>query len=118
MALSKRLAWIAAGFAAAVAAGALAVGIRNWFINPADAIVMSGMYAAADLILFVWTAGALGLVPAFFLMRLAMEIFPRALPWTLFALSATGPASWWVLSAGLSKIGGLPQGVHELVGVA
>jgi len=105
MATIKRLGWIGAGYLAAIAAAMAAVRARYWFVNPTDVTPMSGMFAAGDLILFVWVFGMIALIPTYFLLRVTSEHFPRALAPALLALSITGPPCWWIMAAGLSKTG-------------
>ena len=114
----KRLGWIGAGYGAAAAVAVFVLTARYWFIDPADVSAMSGMFAGGDAIGFVLIAGALGLVPTFFLLRLATETHPRALAAALLTLSATAPLSLWLLSV-LSS-GSLPrQGtLNDLLGLA
>jgi hypothetical protein len=114
---AKRLAWIAAGFALALAAGALAVWARNLMIDQRDASASSGMYAAGDAILFVGVACTLSLVPALFLLRWAVDAFPRGVPWALLALSLSGPVCWvlfGVLASGGSHV---PAGIRDMLGL-
>ena len=115
--MRRQLAWISAGYAAALAAAALSVWVRNLFVSPADQLAMSGMLAAGDSIQFVLVAGALGLVPTFFLLRLLAQGWPRALAWALLAVAATGPLGWLVM-AGLVKFPVMPRALSELVGLA
>ena len=115
--MRRQLAWISAGYAAALAAAALSVWVRNLFVSPADQLAMSGMLAAGDSIQFVLVAGALGLVPTFFLLRLLAQGWPRALAWALLAVAATGPLGWLVM-AGLVKFPVMPRAFSELVGLA
>ena len=114
----KRLGWIGAGYAAAVAVAACVVSARYWFVNAADVSAMSGMYAGGDLIGFVLVAGMLGLAPTFFLLRLATETYPRALAAALLAVSATGPLSLWLLSVLASHSPHLQRTLNELLGLA
>jgi hypothetical protein len=94
MSVAKRLALIALGYVLAVAGGFVAAGI-NELLMPADIAQGSpGMVAFGDMILCVLVAGFLGLVPTFFLIRLAVEKAPRAALAALLLIAATGPLSW------------------------
>jgi hypothetical protein len=94
MSTAKKLALIAAGFALAVAGGFLAV-VVNETLMPADTAQGSpGMVAFGDMVLFVFVAGFLGIVPTFFLLKLSVEKAPRALLAAILLIAVLGPVSW------------------------
>jgi hypothetical protein len=99
MGVAKRLAWIALGYVLAVAGGCAAVAV-NEFMMPADISQGSpGMVAFGDMILLVLVTGFLGLVPTFFLLKLAIEKAPRASLAVLVLLALAGPLSWLAMVA-------------------
>lgn len=114
----KKLGWIAAGYGAAAAVAVLVLRARYQFLDPAVVTASSGMYAGGDLIGFVLIAGTLGLVPTFFLLRLATEAYPRALAAVLLTLSATGPLSLLLLTAVLPEPLQLSPAVKNALGAA
>src|SRR5262249_55356323 len=116
----KRFAWIAAGFVLAAAAADFAVHARYWFIDPRDVAGSQGMFAAGDLILFVFVFGVLSLLPALFLLHTLLQTHPRQLPRLLFALSASGPLCWglFMLAADRSLATHLPGALGDLYGMA
>jgi hypothetical protein len=94
MSVAKRLAWIALGYVLAVAGGFAAVAV-NELLMPADISQGSpGMVAFGDMILFVLVTGFLGLLPTFFLLKLAIEKVPRASLVALAVAALAGPLSW------------------------
>jgi hypothetical protein len=94
MSVPKKLALIALGYLLALVAGFGAVTV-NELLMPADISQGSpGMVAFGDMILFVLVAGFVGLVPTFFLIRLAIDKAPRASLAVLVAVALAGPLSW------------------------
>jgi len=94
MSVAKALGLIAVGYALSVAAG-IAIVVLNELFMPADIAEGSGgMVAFGDMILFVLATGFFGLVPTWFLLKLALERVPRALLTALLLLAAIGPMSW------------------------
>src|ERR1700754_2253815 len=107
MSVPKRLALIALGYVLGVAGGCAAVTV-NELLMPADISQGSpGMVAFGDMILFVLVAGFLGLVPTFFLLRLAIDKAPRASLAALVAVALAGPLSWLAMKL---LAGGPPVG--------
>jgi hypothetical protein len=91
---TKRLALIALGYTLAVAGGFAAEAI-NELGMPSDVSQGSpGMVAFGDMILFVLVTCVLALVPTWFLLRLAMETWPRALMAVVLLVAVMGPLSW------------------------
>jgi hypothetical protein len=94
MSATKKLALIALGYALAIAGGFAAVAV-NELLMPADVSQGSpGMVAFGDMILFVLATCVLALVPTWFLLRLAMAKWPRALLAVLLLVVVMGPLSW------------------------
>jgi len=119
MSTAKRLALIAVGYALCVVAGLAAVTV-NELRMPADVAQGSpGMVAFGDMILLVFVAGFVGLVPTWFLLKLFMEKAPRALLAIALLVAAMGPASWLAvrhMAGGLSPPNP-PQAVSQLLGL-
>jgi hypothetical protein len=116
---AKKLALIAAGYALAIVGGLAAVAVNEAFM-PADISQTSGgMVAFGDMILFVLAAGFFGLVPSWFLLKLAVEKTPRALLAAELLIAASGPVSWLVMldmASGASPTN-LPEAVSGLLGL-
>src|ERR1700753_4186161 len=94
MSVPKKLALIALGYLLALAAGFAAVTV-NELLMPSDISQGSpGMVAFGDMILFVLVAGFIGLVPTFFLVRLAIDKAPRAALIAFVVVALAGPLSW------------------------
>jgi hypothetical protein len=116
----KRLAWIAAGYAAAAVVAVAAIYVRYIGVDPAVVSASSGMYAGGDIVLFVLIAGTAGLIPTYFLARLVCESYPNAFTWAVFALACTGPLAWGMmlwLAMGYTKAGGPPDAIHQVLGL-
>jgi hypothetical protein len=122
MGAAKKLAWIAAGYALAVAGGLAAVAV-NELRMPADIAQTSpGMVAFGDMILFLVVAGFLGLVPTWFLLKLAVQKAPRTVLAIVLLIAAIGPASWLAVTRLASDPGGssfpnLPAAAAQLLGL-
>jgi hypothetical protein len=94
MSVPKKLALIALGYVLALVAGCAAVTV-NELLMPSDISQGSpGMVAFGDMILFVLVAGFVGLLPTFFLLRLAIDKAPRASLVVLVVVALAGPLSW------------------------
>ena len=94
MSVPKQLALIALGYAIAIAGGFAAAAV-NELLMPADISQGSpGMVAFGDMILLVLVTGFLGLLPTFFLLKLAIEKAPRASLIALVLVALAGPLSW------------------------
>jgi len=94
MSVVKRLGLIAVGYVLAVAGG-FAAAVINDLLMPADISQGSpGMVAFGDMILFVLVTGFLGLLPTFFLLKLAIDKAPRASLVALAVVALAGPLSW------------------------
>jgi hypothetical protein len=103
MSVPKKLALIALGYLLALAAGFAAVTV-NELLMPEDVSQGSpGMVAFGDMILFVLVTGFVGLVPTFFLIRLAIDKAPRASLIVFVVVALAGPLSW--LTMGLLATG-------------
>jgi hypothetical protein len=97
MSTAKRLTFIAVGYAVCVGAGIAAAALNELFM-PVDAAQGSpGMVAFGDMVLFFMVTGFFGLVPTWFLLRLAVEKVPRTTVAIELLVAATGPASWMTL---------------------
>ena len=94
MGTAKKLALIAAGYALCVVAGLAAVTVNELRMPEDVAQGSPGMVAFGDMILFVFVAGFVGLVPTWFLLKLFIEKAPRALLAIALLVAALGPASW------------------------
>ncbi len=70
----SQLTLILLGYIFACVVGSAAVWLRNQRIDPIDA--SSGMYAFGDLLLFVFVAGMVALLPTALLIRLIMQAVP------------------------------------------
>ncbi len=99
MTTAKRLAWIAGGYAFAVAAGFAAVAVNELLIAEDAAQGSPGMVAFGDMIVFVLAAGVVGLIPTLFLLKLFVEKAPRTLITIELALAVLGVASWLALAS-------------------
>lgn len=98
MTLARKLTAIAAGYALAIIGGAIVVAIHELLVAPEMSQNSGGMVAFGDMVLFVLTAGFLGLVPSWFLLKLAIERAPRVLLTVLVLIAATGSISWLVVA--------------------
>ena len=119
MSTAKRLALIAAGYALCVVAGFAAVTV-NELRMPADVAQGSpGMVAFGDMILFVFVAGFVGLVPTWFLLKLFIEKAPRTLLAIALVVAAMGLVSWLAVMhmAGSSSPPNFPVAVSQLLGL-
>jgi hypothetical protein len=113
MSTGKKLALIAAGYAFSVIGGLVMVALNEAFM-PADIAQGSpGMVAFGDMILFVLVTGFLGLVPTWFLLKLAIEKAPRVLLACILLIAALGPASWLTMLSMAS--GASPTRLPEIV---
>ena len=102
MSVARKLLLIAMGYALSVAGGATVVALHE-LLALADAAQNSGgMAAFGDMILFLLAAGFFGLVPTWFLLKLAVEKAPRGLLAAQLLIAALGPSE-------LAR-GGLPDG--------
>ena len=94
--LRAKLSWVAAGYAAVVAASAFLVAWRylQYRMHPEDANQYGGMWAGGDMILGVFIF-CLFLVPTFFLVLVMRKSEPLYTVYAkvLIALSLTAPAS-------------------------
>jgi hypothetical protein len=94
--LRAKLSWVAAGYAAVVAASTFLVAWRymqyRW--HPADANQYGGMWAGGDMVLGVFIF-CLFMVPTFFLVLVARKSEPLYVAYAkvLFFISLTAPAS-------------------------
>jgi hypothetical protein len=113
MSTAKRLAWIAAGYALAVAAGFTAVAVNELRMPEDVAQGSPGMVAFGDMILFMLVAGFFSLAPTWFLLRLCIEKIPRVLVAIELLAAAMGPASWLVL---IDMVSGPPKGLPQVGG--
>ena len=94
MRTAKRLALVVAGYVLAVVGGTVAVAVNDYLI-PADIQSSSGgMVAFGDMIVFVLATGVLGLIPTWFLLKLAFERWPRQALIVELVVAAAGPVSW------------------------
>ena len=119
MSTVKRLAWIAAGYVLCVVAGLAAVTVNELRMPEDVAQGSPGMVAFGDMILFVFVAGFVGLVPTWFLLKLFIEKAPRALLVIAVLVAALGPASWLAvrhMASGLSPPNP-PQAISQLLGL-
>jgi hypothetical protein len=99
MTVPKQLALIALGYVIAIVGGFAAVAV-NEFLMPADISQGSpGMVAFGDMVLLVLVTGFLGLLPTFFLIRLAIAKAPRASLVALTVVALAGPLSWLAMVA-------------------
>jgi hypothetical protein len=115
MSVFGRLAWIAAGYGLAIAAGVVAVSINEMLI-PADVSQSSGgMVAFGDMILFVLAVGFFSLAPTWFLLKLLAEKAPRPLLIGILLLAVTGPLSWAAV-VGSSGGAGSNLPIKEIIG--
>lgn len=94
MSVAKRLGLIAVGYVLAVAGGLVAAGINDLLMPDDIAQGSPGMVAFGDMILLVLVIGFLGLLPTFFLLKLAIEKVPRAALAVLVLVALAGPLSW------------------------
>ena len=110
MGTAKKLALIGAGYALSVGGGLAAVALNELRIAVEDAQASSGMVAApGGLVLFFSGHGVLGLVPTWFLLKLAVENAPRALLATELLIAALGPASWLAVTNLRSAVSALQK---------
>jgi hypothetical protein len=119
MSTAKKLALIAAGYALSVVGGLVAVAVNELLIGEEVAQTSGGMVAFGDVVLFLFVAGALGLAPTLFLLKLSVEKAPRAVLAAELLLAAIGPLSWLAvihLTSGPTAPS-LPQAVRELLGL-
>jgi hypothetical protein len=115
---------IAAGYALALVGGFAAVAVNELFMPAEIAATSPGMVAFGDMILFVFAAGVLGLVPTWFLVKLSAEKAPRVLLAVVLLLAAIGPVSWLAVRR-LAEAGGpdgaglpdLPDAAMQLAGL-
>jgi hypothetical protein len=116
MGIANKLLLIAAGYALSIACAATAVAVHMLLASADDAQNSGGMAAFGDMILFVLIAGGLGLVPTFFVLKLAVEKAPRALLVGQIIIAVLGPVSWLAVlypaSAGVEVV---PQAARELL---
>jgi hypothetical protein len=70
MGSAKRLGLIALGYVLAIAGGCVVVALNELFMPAEISQTSGGMVVFGDMILFVLAAGALGLVPTWFLLKL------------------------------------------------
>jgi hypothetical protein len=117
MNVAQRLVLIALGYVLAVAGGFAAVAVNELFM-PADVAQGSpGMVAFGDMILLVLVTAFLGLLPTWFLLKLAIEKAPRVLIAGLLLAAVMGPLSWLAV---IGLAGGPPANppgaVYQLFG--
>jgi hypothetical protein len=117
---ATQLILIAGAYALALAGGAGAVALNEMMIPPDVSQASGGMVAFGDMVLFVLVAGLLGLLPTWFLLKLALSAAPR---WTLaglLLLAAAGPASWLATAylAGGPPVAGATGQLGAWLGVA
>ena len=94
MSAGKKLVLIATGYVLSIIGGLVMVALNEAFM-PADIAQGSpGMVAFGDMILFVLVTGFPGLVPTWFLLKLAIEKAPRVLLASILLIAVLGPASW------------------------
>lgn len=116
MSVASRLAWIAAGYGLAIAAGVIAVSVNEMLV-PTDVSQSSGgMVAFGDMILFVLAVGFVSLAPTWFLLKLLAEKAPRLLLVSLLLLAVTGPLSWGTMVV-LSGGAGSSSPLKDVLGV-
>ena len=107
MSVPKKLALIALGYGLALVAGLGAVTV-NELLMPSDISEGSpGMVAFGGMILFVLVAGFAGLLPTLFLLRLAIDMAPRASLAVLVLIALAGPLNWLTVK---HLAGGPPAG--------
>lgn len=99
MSTATRLALIAAGYALAMGGGLAVVAVNELFMSEEAAQGSPGMVAFGDMILFVLVTGFLGLAPTWFLLRLLVEMAPRALLAAELVIAVLGPVSWLTMTA-------------------
>ena len=119
MSAAKKLGLIALGDALAIAGGCIAVALNELFMPAEISQTSGGMVTFGDMILFVLATGVLGLVPTWFLLRLFVEMAPRALLTTMLLLAVLGPVNWLaVISlAGSPPVPDQPQSIGALAGL-
>jgi hypothetical protein len=119
MSTAKKLAWIAAGYVLSVVGGLAAVVVNELRMSAETAQGSPGMVAFGDVILFVFVTGFLGLLPSWFLLRLAVEKVPRALLVTELVAAVMGPVSWLAVidMATRSGMPNQPEAVGQLLGL-
>jgi len=117
MSVARKLLLIAMGYALSVAGGATVVALHE-LLALADAAQNSGgMAAFGDMILFLLAAGFFGLVPTWFLLKLAVEKAPRGLLAAQLLIAALGPVSWLaVVYLTDADATALPQAARDLLG--
>jgi hypothetical protein len=108
MSTAKKLAWIAAGYVLAVVGAFAAVVVNELRMSVEIAQGSSGMVAFGDVVLFVFVTGFLGLLPSWFLLRLAVEKVPRALLVAELVAAVMGPVSWLAMIA-IATRSGMPS---------
>jgi len=124
MGTARRLAWIGAGYGLAIAGGVAVAAVRELLMPQDIAQGSPGMVAFGSMILFIFVAGLLGLVPTFFLLRLWREKAPRTLLAVLLIAAATGPLAWLAMTGlaaatpqgGPSTLQNLPEAIQGLAG--
>jgi hypothetical protein len=99
MSTTKRLGWIAGGYAVAVGAGFAAVAVNELFMAEDVAQGSPGMVAFGDMMLFVLAAGIVGLIPTLFLLKLFVEKAPRTLIVIELLLAVLGLTSWLAMTS-------------------
>ena len=101
LSLRAQLGWVAAGYAAVLAASTFLVAARyaQYALHPQDANQYAGMWAGGDMILGVFIF-CLFLVPTFFLVLVARQSEPLNIGYAkaLLVLSLTSPASIGILA--------------------
>jgi hypothetical protein len=119
MSTAKKLAWIAAAYVLAVVGAFAAVVVNELRMSVEIAQGSSGMVAFGDVVLFVFVTGFLGLLPSWFLLRLAVEKVPRALLVAELVAAVMGPVSWRAVIAIATRSGmpSEPGAVGQLFGL-
>jgi hypothetical protein len=123
MSTAKTLGLVALGYALAVACGIGLVAVNEMRMSEDIAEGSPGMVAFGDMILFVVAVGVFGLVPTWFLLRLAVAKAPRLVLGALLLIAVSGPPSWLavMLLAGTpppNPMGSAPELVGLLIAFA
>lgn len=98
MSIAKKLVLIGLGYAFAIAGGFAAVALDEFLTPVSIPDTSSGTNAFGDMILFIIAAGALGLAPTWFLLKLSAEKTRRTLFSALLVLAVLGPLSWLAMT--------------------
>ncbi len=119
MSTAKKLALIIAGYVLALVGGIAVVAVNELLMPEEIAQTSGGMVAFGDMILFIVFAGAFGLAPTWFLLKLCAEKAPRTLLSAELLIAVLGPASWLavIFLAVDSSLANLPAPARVLLGV-